>query len=112
MIGYCLIRDNQDKYFLSIGYLHKRIKHRWAKRWCSIKDEKFFVYKRNPKERPEDAILLNYAALSTPSDSDRHASGRRQFMFKLRFEGEMNVVLRVRREDDMERWIECLKVSS
>ncbi|XP_066915592.1 uncharacterized protein [Clytia hemisphaerica] len=89
------------------GYLYKRIKNHWYKRWCVIKEKRFLSYKQNPKERPEEAILLEYAALTTPNDPEHVAAN--YFMFKLRFEGEANAVFRTKKESDLERWLDCIK---
>ena len=86
---------------------YKRVNNHWHKRWCVIKENRFLSYKNNARERPDEAVLLKYAALCTPSEE----AVNNYYMFKLRFEGgETSVVFRARREDDLLRWVDCLKV--
>ena len=98
---------NDKLYKSCLGFLFCKYKSKWIKRWCSVKNVRFMIYKRPSNDLPELVVLLAYAALLVPTKEDLTG----QYFFKLRYEGNKDVMLRTKHRRDWKQWIEAIGVN-
>lgn len=87
------------------GYLLRKVKNHWSRRWCCIKDNKLISYKRSPRDPADVVILLPYATLTFPPEED-DACG--YHMFKITMEGDKVIWFSSKRKDVWQEWTVCI----
>merc|ERR1719494_392249 len=85
------------------GYLYRKFASHWSRRWCCVKEGKFFSYKRSPRETAELVVLLPFAAISYPPQGEGETTEEYN-LFKLRYEGDNSVVFSTAFKEDWENW--------